>query len=68
MFEIIDDLIQYKQYKKGKWINDYRDEKDKDKKEKILMKIKEHFISRVSLIYNLSETKNNQIRVSSLKK
>lgn len=68
MFEIIDDLIQYKQYKKEKWIGDYRDEKDKDKKEKILKKIKEHFISRVSLIYNLSETKNNQIRVSSLKK
>ena len=68
MFEIIDDLIQYKQYKKEKWIGDYRDEKDKDKKEKILKKIKEHFISRASLIYNLSESSNNQIRVSSLKK
>lgn len=67
MFEIIDDLIQYKQYKKEKWIGDYRNEKDKDKKEKILKKIKEHFISRASLIYNLSES-NNQIRVSSLKK
>ena len=67
MFEVIDDLIQYKQYKKQKWIGDYRDEEDKDKKEKILKKIKEHFITRVSLIYNLSES-NNQIKISSLKK
>lgn len=67
MFEIIDDLIQYKQYKKNKLYGDYKSEKDKTKKEKILKKIKEHFINRVSLIYNLSES-GNQIRISSLKK
>lgn len=64
MFEVIEDLVQYKQYKKEKWLGDYRDEKDEKKKEKILKKIKEHFISRISLIYNLSQSD----KISSLKK
>lgn len=65
--EIVEDLMVHKEFTKYKAWEKYKNAKNEKEKEKRFEPIKCDIISRISLIYNLSVSKN-YIRVSSLKK
>lgn len=68
IIELIDDLIQYKEFSKYSLYNKYLDAKTKAEKEKRFEQLKEYIITRISMIYKTSVSSSGQVRISSLRK